>query len=328
LFSLVTPHPVAWAASGPDCSWYEYQSDAQTAFDKALTDDPSANNWFRQLDPDGDGIACSELPPRPAVIESAVHIGGHFDPDYDYVGIRGSGYSTSYDVRLAGVTLDVGLDRAAVHSACADLVTNEVIFDLFEPADGTGREYYIQSATKEALPPGDADENASVIAWAWTIFADPANPVLINEWLIRNGLAFVDTGTVSGDGRVKLEAAQDQARADGLGVWGACTIPAELVPAPPQPESQIIQKSGDGDQIVRFAIPTEGTYLLTLDVAGGQVVFVAADLYTIDGGWFPEFSIVTSSGGQFTAAGYLAPGEYYLQVKAVGSWRMTMEVIA
>jgi hypothetical protein len=317
--------PTVRAAVGPDCSWYDYQSDAQYDLDQVLENYPSIIETFRQLDPDGDGIACPELPQRPPVLESAIRIRGQFDPSYDFVGIEGSGYSAWYDVRLAGVSLDPRANEVARDATCSDLVTNDEIARLFALSGGTARQFYLESATREALPAGDEDGRHSVTASAWTVLNSPATPVLINEWLIRNGLAFVDPDTARGNLRKRLETAQEQAQNDGLGVWGACLIPGELFAPPLQPEGHVTRESGSGDEVIAFSISVEGTYLLTLDVAIERSVFVAVDVYALNGTWIPALSVVTAEGGRFSAAGFLSPGEYYIQVKAVGTWQVTIE---
>lgn len=71
-------------------------------------------------------------------------------------------------------------------------------------------------------------------------------------------------------------------------------------------------------------IDTDATYQFALDVTGGPAVFVAMDVYAADGTWFPELSISTAETGGFSSAAFLPAGEYYFQVKAVGSWRVTI----
>jgi hypothetical protein len=315
------------AASGPDCTWYDYQSDAQYDLDQVLENYPTIIETFRPLDEDRDGVACPGLPARPEILEESQRARGHFDPGFEYIGIEASGYSAWYEVKLAGVSLDERANDDAHDAECADLVSNEAIASLFALPDGVARQYYLESATSDPLPAGDDEGRFAVTATAWTVVDDPSAPVLINTWLVRNGLAFVDSDTVRGALERGLEEAQASAIDEGLGVWGACTLPDALTAHAAEQPGRVLQESGSGDHVVTFAIATDGTYLVTLDVAGGPSVFVAVDVYTMAGEWLPALSITTAERGEFTAAAYLAPGEYYAQVKAVGEWRLTIALL-
>jgi hypothetical protein len=333
--------PAAYAALGPECSWYDYQSDAQHDLNQVLENYPEIIESVRQLDVDGDGVACPDLPQRPSALEHATRVVGNFEPSFvgdveprsDSVEFEGVGYSARYNVRLAGVSLGSGANEVAREAACADLVTYQDIARLLSLPESTSsvrtsRQFYLESATTTPLPPDENDGRYSVNALAWTVFDDPAAPVLINEWLIRNGLAFVHRDTPEGEFRQSLEQGQEAAQAEGLGVWGACVVPADLVAPPAPPEGRIAQQRGSGDQVIPFTITAEGTYLVSLNVAADLAVFAAVDIYTLDGTLLPALSMSTAESGTFTAAGYLTPGEYYAQIKAVGSWQITVDVMA
>jgi hypothetical protein len=233
------------AALGPECSWYDYQSDAQHDLDRMTGGSPSTTGTLSQLDLDGDGVACPDLPERPSVLADATRVVANFelsvfgesDPSNDSVEFQGLGYSARYNVRLAGVRLGGGANEAAQEPVCADLVTHEDVARLFSLPESTtsvrtARQLYLESTTTSPLPPDENGARYSVNALAWTVFDDPASPVMINEWLIRNGLAFIHPDTPNGEFRQSLETAQETAQAEGLGVWGACVIPAVLVPPP------------------------------------------------------------------------------------------------
>jgi hypothetical protein len=155
--------------------------------------------------------------------------------------------------------------------------------------------------------------------------------VNINEWLIRNGFGLLDSDGLSDEWTKRLQVAEDSAEAESLGVWGHCAlpepyaiagVPTSVVNAT---EDVLALESFNGDQVVEFSIDAAGTYLFMLDDLSGEAVFVAMDVYTGSGEWQPALSMSTTESGTFTSAGYLAPGEYFYQVKAVGQWRVTID---
>lgn len=316
-----SPLQFAQAAVGPDCSWYDYQVDAQSDLDITHRDYPTLPT-MDQLDPGGDGVACPDLPARPEQIRDAVSIRGSFDEFKTSISVGGVGYSTAYRVELSGVTNE---PTSSDDSPCPALVTNRDIAALFELQNNFARRYYLLPPGRQTIPPGDEGGRFDGRALVWTVFDDPAQPVLINEWLLRNGLAFADIEHVPQPWSDRLAAAEDAAKADGLGVWGTCELPSGLVPPPATPEGQVVSASNSGDQIVAFSVEVAGIYLVTLDAGGGNSVFVALDVYSADGTWLPEFSITTASGGTYTSAGPLPAGDFYVQVKAVGAWKVTIE---
>jgi hypothetical protein len=190
---------------------------------------------------------------------------------------------------------------------------------LFTLPEDFARQFYLVSGTGEPLPPDETDGQFSVTALVWTVLDDPTSPVLINEWLIRNGLAFVDGATAERKFKEGFVLAEQEAQEEGIGVWGACAMPLGLVAPPDEPEGRVMQVQGNGDRVIPFTITTEETYLLTLNVTAADAVFVAADVYALDGTSLPALSMSTAESGTFSSAGFLPSGEYYAQIKAVGA---------
>lgn len=327
-YRLTDTSAVALAAQGPSCSFYDYQSDAQYDFDRVLEEYPSIVENYRNLDIDDDGIACQELPQRPQMLMGTERIRGNFDDNSDFLSIDGAGYSAEYAVTIAGVSVDRKSNDASESAECPEVTGNEALKSLFALPDVLARQFYIESSNDQDIPPTDADGTFDVSALVWTVAGDPSAPILLNTWLVRNGLTFASLDTVSGDLRDELRRAQRSAEDEVLGVWGACRLPSELVPPPAAPDGQVLQASGSGDQVQTFTVASEGTYVLTLEVNGGAVVFCAVDVYNLDGTWIPGLSVSTADGGRFTSAEYLIPGEYFVEVTSIGSWRITLDLLA
>lgn len=309
----------ALAAMGPDCGWYDYQSDAQADFDAAPEFSPN-------LDQDGNGIACDELPGRPTLVEDAYRIRGQFDDSFATVGIRGSTYGSWFHVEFAGMALASQIGAAPNGVVCPDLVSAETIESLLALPDGSARQYYLLSATDNSLPPDGSEEVTELQARVFTVLGDPTNPVELNYWFIANGIGvFTESPNMSAEAVLTLQSAQEQAQAQGLGVWGACEIPVELSAEAASGTSHDVPDFQNGDQVVTFDIDTPGVYRIELIAQSGDAVFVALDIYTIEGEWLPSLGISTAEAGTFTSAGYLETGRYYYQVNAVGSWSVSID---
>lgn len=320
---MMAPHyvapPATMAAKGPECDWFTFQDEAQATLDRTAESYPDLlPQWSANLDPDGNGIACDQLPARPDVLIDTQSILGRFEDNEDSFMVTGVGYSARYNLTLAGV---------AFTDDCPQL-DEDLLSSLVQPPDKQATTFFISSTTAKPIPPDDKDGTYAVVGVAWFIAGDPSTPILANEWLLQAGLAKLDAKTAPADYVDRLKAAEASAQEAGLGVWGSCDFSATAIGAETTTAySHVLRESGDGDQIVQFTIETEGTYQLTIDAMGGSVVFVAVDLYATDSTWFPEFSIITSSSGAFSSAGYLYPGTYYVQIKAVGGWRITLDAM-
>lgn len=308
----------ATAAMGPSCSWYDYQSDSQSDFDAAPQFSPN-------LDQDGNGVACDELPDRPALIADAYRIRGQFDNSFAPVGIRGSTYGSWFHVEFAGVALASQIGAVPNGVACPDLVSAQTIESLLTSLDGSARQYYLLSAGDSPLPPDGSDETTELQARVFTVLGDPANPVELNQWFIANGIGvFTESPNLNSEVALVLQGAQDQAKEKGLGVWGDCEVPSMLSALAASGASPVVPIFQNGDQVVTFDIDNSGVYQIELIAQSSDAVFVALNVYTIEGVWLPSLSISTAQGGSFTSAGYLEVGRYYYQVSAVGSWSVSI----
>lgn len=316
------------AASGPDCFHYDYQSDAQRDLDDVLENYPEIAEVYAQLDEDGDGVACPDLPERPEILDGAVPMGGHVEIKSEALAIDGCGVAACYEVHFAGTSLDPKASALGADASCPELLTEVFFADQLDSKTENARRYYLLPIDNEEFPPETGDSGTlTVNARAWTILDDPAHPVLVNWWLVRNGLAFFDAKTINGETETEIQEAEAAAKKEGIGVWGDCEAPSSLIPDQPTPTGRLFQESGTGDQIVRFTVTAEGTYAFTLNTGGGEYIFVSLDVYSLDGTWHPEFGIIASEGGSFSSAGYLPVGEYYVQITATGLWEVSAELL-
>lgn len=101
-------------------------------------------------------------------------------------------------------------------------------------------------------------------------------------------------------------------------------LEATLPTATPTPDSNVIRITGNGNQASKkFTISVPGTYLLTAQNLNDN--FLAVDVYSIAADWKPGFSISTLQSGEYSAAGYLDAGDYYIKTVANGGWIVTIE---
>lgn len=318
----------ATAAAGPECDMFEYQEHAQEALDQVAENFPSLLSIYQEnLDPDRDGVACPELPEVPKVLAAAFDIRGGFELSpftaLEEPVISGLGYSARYDVNLAGVSYS-----APRGTDCDELLSAANLNSAINETGTVASLYYITLANGESPPPDEDDQRHEITGLAWTIEGNPDEPVLVNEWLLSQGLGTLDKQTVPDDLKNEFEEAEAAAREQSLGIWGSSTVPVSLKDAGAGVAGaydHFLRESGAGDQVHSFTVETEGVYQLTLDAMSGPAVFVALDVYSADGSWLPELSVTTAESGAYTSAGHLAPGDYYFQIKAVGSWRVTID---
>lgn len=240
----------ASAAVGPECGFFEYQDQAQEALDKVAADFPTLLEMHHApLDPDLVGVACPELPTLPALLSSSHDIRGGFDEGAESVVLEGAGYSARYDVVLAGVSFDVR------GSSRGDLLTPDNLDASVNQTDTLGSIYYIATADGTQLPPDANDDRYQMTGIAWTVAGDPQSPVLVNEWLLSQGLGVIDDRTVPADMEGRFRDAESTARANGLGVWGTCSIPVSLKDSSPTAAGaydHLFRQSGEGDQVTHL----------------------------------------------------------------------------
>jgi hypothetical protein len=313
-------------AQGPQpCLMYDYQVDAQADFERLP--ESSLRLEFAQ---DGDGTACNHLPSKPSVLDGTQRMRGDFaDDDAPNPTVEGTGYSNRYEVRL---TLLQFAPSGGHSSRCPELASSETLHELFS-VDRFARPYYAKPTDGTIMPPDEGSQRLSFTGIVWTVVDDPQAPVLLNVWLLEHGLAYFTVLPLQDDWLTdQMIAAEQSAKAAQRGVWGDCVIteiPSPVTPytTPEPPADSIVFESSSGDQVVPFTISTGTTYQLTVDLSGGQFVFAAADVYYSDGTWIPQMSITSAESGQYSSAGYLDPGSYYIQVKAVGTWRITLTTL-
>lgn len=318
----------ARAATGPECNFFEYQETAQEALDQVVENYPTLLDMYQDsLDSDRDGIACPELPSLPDILASAFDIRGGFEISpftaLEEPVISGLGYSARYAVNLAGVSY-----TAPQSAGCGELLSTDSLNSAINKAGTVVSLYYVTLANGESPPPDEDDQRYEITGLAWTIAGDPQEPVLVNEWLLSQGLGVLDERTVPKDLKEDFREAEAAARQQSLGIWGTCTVPVSLKDSGPDiagAYDHFLREFGEGDQVHPFTIESEGLYQFTLDAMSGPVVFAALDVYSADGSWIPELSVTTAESGSFSSATFLAPGEYYFQIKAVGSWRVTID---
>jgi len=65
-----------------------------------------------------------------------------------------------------------------------------------------------------------------------------------------------------------------------------------------------------------FAITIGATYRFEFELTG-SLGFM--DVYTAQGDWLPGLAVNAAEVGSFTSADYLAPGNYYIEVRAIGN---------
>lgn len=196
------------AAAGVGCDFFDYQDDAQSSLE-------SYPAKTQQLDLDIDGIACNELPPGPANLAGAERMRGNFDRDAARPLLSGAGDSLHFKVELAFVSL---VPPPLGSNACDDFPTSETVFTLFDVED-SARTSHLQSSDGSSPPIADKSP-APFRGLVWTVFDDPATPVLVNEWLIRNGLAYYVSDSVITKDEITQQtmSGQEAAKSHGIGV--------------------------------------------------------------------------------------------------------------
>lgn len=315
--AISSPSLVVLGAGGNQCSLYVYQEQAQAMYDKSLEQYPELrNNTLGAFDPTGSGIACAELPAMPLMASPQVAIRALFDKnEEDQVVLQGTGYSVRLDIILAGV------DFSSL--TCPELVTPDALNELLIP-EGDRVYSFIVASDFDLIQDTPATDTSLV----WIPTNDPSAPVLVNEWLLAMGLARYDEETAPPEFQATLSSAAEIAEDSGMGVWGNCTNPKPIWDgedhSPDNPYRPMVSVSGSGDSVVPFTITSEGTYKLTLNAGGGPTSLYFVDVYSTSGSHIHTLSISTNETGSFSAAAHLMPGDYYVQIKAIGDWTIEL----
>jgi micrococcal nuclease len=195
-------------SGGTTCVEYDSRIWAQTIYDA----DPSGSAG---LDPDGDGLACEELPlgAAPAlwantVPESAIPVALVSVTDGDTIRVDVNG--AIEPVRL------VGIDTHETGGPYVDLecygpeATNYLTWLL-----GQGGQIFLEKDQEER------DRYGRLLRWVW-LEADDGEVYLVNEALARAGFAERYRNTPNRRYVDQIIAAEAFAERHGIGLWGAC----------------------------------------------------------------------------------------------------------
>ena len=191
------------------CSPFDAQVWAQTVFDDAPLQD-------RALDPDGDGLACEDLPPgaAPALWTDDVPAGA--EPaalvetiDGDTIEVRREDGAVER-VRLVGIdTPETGLGSQPLE--CHGPEASRFATSLLGEAGGI---VYLEKDVEER------DRYDRLLRWVW--FEADGRPYLANEAIARSGFAERYRDTPNRRHLDRVAAAEAFAREHGYGMWGAC----------------------------------------------------------------------------------------------------------
>ena len=204
------------AADEPLCEDFLAQEDAQQVLDAGDGED--------ELDADGNGEACEDLPARPDELEETLFV--RFESSGKFPVIEANGW----EIWIGGLD-DAGAIGETNGVRCDDLVTADAL-EIIIPEDAS---LYVQTSEGE-IPEAEADEYdrwvGDGIVWYWDGDSDPVN---VAEWVIANGYGVYASRFAPEGWEDRLEDAQAAAREDDLGIWGTCE---DLVPI----------ESGKGDE--------------------------------------------------------------------------------
>lgn len=190
------------------CSAFNSRVWAQTVFD----DDPRGN---LPLDPDGDGLACEELPPGIAPALWTDEIPADAIP-VDLVSVTDG---DSINVLFAGQREQVrlvGIDTRESGGPYQDV-------ECFGPEAGTFLERLLAIGGTIALEQDveDRDQYGRMLRWVWADFGT-GEVYLLNEALLRAGYAERFRDTPNQRNLDELLDAEAFAQDYQLGLWGAC----------------------------------------------------------------------------------------------------------
>ena len=332
----------ALGAAGIPCSYFIYQGDAQEALDDQKINYPTLST--ESLDPDGNGVACEDLSAKPLVLNDAemvrVPMSNTFQRTKDLAGTglsplalpgapAGAGDALinmtgidHYWVTLLGVRT-----RASGASCTGDYVAAATTLFTPDPEATAAQTFFLgfePERSPEMIPGLDIKLGAG---WVWSIADDPQQPLLLNEALVRQGILAADTEGLESPSAALVEAAQEAAKLDKVGIWNpTCTQAPEVAP-PDQATARAVTGSvmfsGEASQVTDVFMITEGgQYKLAVQLGTGDACAVVA-VMAITG----EQMFFTSGdpGQHVSTAGVLPAGQYYIQVTGYCSWEVTLE---
>jgi micrococcal nuclease len=209
LVSLLSP--ARMSAAQDTCADFNSWVWAQTVYD-------SNPGEARALDPDGDGVACDALPDGIAPSTWIDQIPANADlvdlisvSDGDTIEVWLNGRQES--VRLVGIdTPEVG--GGYQQQECFGPEASRFLKALLS----VGGEIWIEQDVE------DRDQYGRLLRWVWADFGT-GEAYLLNEALIRAGLAERYRNTPNDLYLDELIAAEDFAQEYQLGLWTACNVP-------------------------------------------------------------------------------------------------------
>ncbi len=302
----------ALAAEGLKCSSFTYQEDAQQ-----LLDDSNAG----RLDPDGNGIACEELPSdgRPDEIRESVKISIGYSPQFPVA------QGDNYRIFLGGIG-DLDLIEDARGVECADIIDRNTLETIFPDPTVV----YLQDEHGEV--PGESDvsdyENfvPNALLWAWNGQDDAVN---LNVWLLEQGYSVYDPDTAPRGWEGELKDAQREAKGNEAGIWGKCRLPREYKerqePEPqPTAEGLVDSVSGDGGGSGYLNISQSGTYRVTIRSYSMDAYVEMRVIDSDTGVKIPELGVVVFGPEFVDVWVYFEEGQHSVTTSAVGHWSITV----
>lgn len=189
------------------CAAFTNRVWAQSDYD----DDPKSN---KQLDPDGDGLACEELPLGLAPAFRTNHVPEDAIPAALVSVTDGDTIEVRLDGRLEAVRM-VGIDAEEAGGPYRDVECfGPEATDFLSGWLAPGDRLYLERDQENRDPYG------RLLRWVW--LERDGEVYLLNEALVRAGYAERYRNTPNRRYLDEVRAAEAFAQRHGLGLWGAC----------------------------------------------------------------------------------------------------------
>lgn len=310
----------SFAAEGPGCEHYALQEDAQSDYERY--------EFLRgNLDPDGNGIACEELPPAADILPASIanaHVGRFIEGSY----ANQISVSPEMLITLDGITDGETLTETSPGS-CPDVLDFDPLADLIPK----GAIVFVMDATGNA-----PDLRSKVVpkgtAWVWDGIEDPIN---VNLWLVKNGFAVWDGSAANDRMLEQFQAANLVARMDERGVWGDCSDERAAIVSTFAPLSafdmgltpqRVVSLSGDWGERTSFTIPEDGNYTVTVRaLSASSYIEIAVIRHLETDQEYPEFYWTLFGPDTYTTTVYFPAGTYVFDCRAAGGWAFSVDTI-